>query len=240
MSLPVVTIDGPAGVGKSTIAGMVANELGIPYLNTGAMFRKLALELGEKGFDLNDAGLKTLAVRCVFSLDPLTSILTCNGEPIGDEIRGEAVAALASAYGKRASLRKVLAESQRRIAMETPLVAEGRDMGTAVFPDAGVKFFLDAAPKARAQRRWLQLKESGLEPDLESIELNILKRDEQDRTRSVAPLKPAENAIIIDTSSLTLPQVFEKVMNNIKKAPVFPKIMAAASCSGKYFPSGGF
>lgn len=212
MSLPVIAIDGPAGVGKSTIAKLVAAKFAVPCLNTGAMFRTLALKLGDAGLALNDDQLMEQGKLYNFTLDPVTSILYCNNNPVGNEIHGEKVAALASAYAARRPMRELLAHAQRQIARATPLVAEGRDMGTVVFPDAKVKFFLDATVQARAMRRFLELQAAGEKPDLKQLEQIISQRDEQDRNRSIAPLKPAADAIIIDTSNLTIDQVLAQVV----------------------------
>lgn len=218
--LPIITIDGPAGVGKSTLANLLANKLNIPSLNTGAMFRYLALQLGSKGLDLSDEELLAKENEFSFSLKKNgdASELYCNGKIIGNEIKNENVGALASAYGNKKGARQILLNAQRKLAEKTPLVTEGRDMGTVVFPDAACKFFLEATPKARAMRRWLEYAKSDNQDSLEEIERQIIKRDQQDRGRSIAPLKPAEDAVIIDTSDLTIPQVLGKMLAAINSA----------------------
>lgn len=216
-SLPIITIDGPAGVGKTTLATLLAEKLQIPYLDTGAMFRTLALELGENADQMDGAELLKRVGRLKFSLSGSgkETRLLCNGSELGDAIRNEKIGALASKLAKNPVIRNWLLLEQRDIANSTSLVCEGRDMGTVVFPNAENKFFLEADPLVRARRRFLQYQEKGQSADLKELENSIRQRDDQDRTRSIAPLKAAEDAIIIDTSSLEIPQLLDLMLSHI-------------------------
>jgi CMP/dCMP kinase len=199
----IVTLDGPAGVGKTSLARKVAQALGIAYLDTGAMFRVTALTLGEGAWDMPGPQLARRLAAMTFGLEGVgeNSVLYCDGMPVGDEVRTEQVGMWAS-----------------RVAMgaRTSLVAEGRDMGSVVFPKARHKFFLDADPRVRAERRADQLRAMGQSADLDTIEQSIRQRDDLDRNRTIAPLAPAPDAIIVDTSKLNLEQVFTAIMGEIR------------------------
>ena len=212
----VITLDGPAGVGKSTLARSLAGKLGLAFLDTGAMFRSVAHNLGAAALELSDGELRERLERLKFSLvKPAAGDsgweLACNGRVPGQEIRGERVGRLASKVAALGLVREFLKQSQQELGRRYSLVAEGRDMGSVVFPQACCKFFLDAAPSVRARRRWLQLQEQGVSgpelPALEEIEAQIRERDQQDRNRALAPLRPAADAVIVDTSGLGLEEV---------------------------------
>lgn len=215
----IVTIDGPAGVGKSTLAGMLAQKLGIPFLDTGAMFRSVALCLGEEGLALDLDYLTDRLSRLEYALSGSgpDSRLLCNGQALGPEIRGERIGSLASRFAAIPMVRAVLKIRQQEIGSRFSLVAEGRDMGTVVFPSADVKFFLEADPAVRARRRKNQLAEQGVESDLDELTSQIRQRDNQDRNRSVAPLRPAEDAMVIDTSNLTQDEVLNAMLEAIER-----------------------
>lgn len=205
MSGPVViTLDGPAGVGKSTLAKKLAGALSLPYLDTGAMFRTLALRLGNA--DPGAERLQNEIAGLQFGLAGTgeQTALLVNGRPVGPEIRGEEVGRLASRLAKRPEIRAALRDMQRDLGAASSLIAEGRDLGTVVFPGAAVKFFLEARPEIRAERRWRELQERGEPASLAGIAAAMAKRDEQDRTRAIAPLKPASDAILVDTSDLSV------------------------------------
>ncbi len=216
--LPVVTLDGPAGVGKTTLARRTAEVLGYPYLDTGAMFRIMALRLGEGADAVPESELRARCMAFSFRLEGAGSrtVLLCNDEPVGEEIRTEDVARLASRLAAVPAVREYLKEAQRILGETGPLVAEGRDMGTAVFPNARHKFFLDASPEVRALRRVRELEAAGEKADLEVVADMIRKRDERDRNRPVAPLCPAEDAMIIDTSFLDADAVLDRVLEAIR------------------------
>jgi len=214
----IVTIDGPAGVGKSTMAKQLARELSIPYLDTGAMFRTIAWKLGEGSWEWDEAKLESELAAFDFTLSGIgeESILALNANPIGDEIRTEEVGMWASNVATLPVIRTFLKTAQQSLGERFDLVAEGRDMGTVIFPDAPYKFFLDASVEERANRRFLQLECLGKPADLEILKEQIAKRDHQDRNRAVAPLKAADDATTIDTTEMNKDQVFEALAKGVR------------------------
>lgn len=215
----IVTVDGPAGVGKSTLAKKLAKALGIAYLDTGAMYRSLALRVGAGVADLSENQMHEEFAKYSYALQKEGEeyVLYCNGEKIGDEIRTEKASRLASIVAKLPEARKALQKFQREIGRKTALVAEGRDMGTVVFPDASVKFFLDARPEVRAKRRFDELALKGQHETYESILAGIAARDEQDRNRAVDPLAPHKDAVLVDTSDLDIDGVFRVLVETCRK-----------------------
>jgi cytidylate kinase len=214
----IVTLDGPAGVGKTTIARELADRLGIAYLDTGAMFRSVALFLGEGCWEQPVDQLVPELNRLDFDLEGTgkCSELLLNGMPLVPEIRKEEVGLWASHMGRIPVVRDFLRRNQQAIGRTTSLVAEGRDMGSVIFPNARHKFFMDASIDVRAKRRHAQLKALGMDEDLERIRGQIRIRDDQDRNRVVAPLKPALDAVIIDTSALDADRVLQKIVEHIR------------------------
>lgn len=218
MAKLIVTIDGPAGVGKSTMAKQLARHLSIPYLDTGAMFRAVAWKLGENSWEWDEPRLEAELNSFDFTLSGVgeDSILSLNGTPIGNEIRTEQVGMWASNVATLPVVRTFLKAAQQSLGARFSLVAEGRDMGTVIFPDAPHKFFLDASVDERANRRFLQLQEMGKPADLEELKEQIAKRDHQDRNRAVAPLKAADDATVIDTTELDKQQVFDALSEGVE------------------------
>lgn len=231
--MSIVTLDGPAGVGKSTLAKAVAAALGWAYLDTGAMFRTLALRLGPGVEKLPKAELFARCMGFSFELSGSggDTKLLCNGVAPGAEIRSEQVAQQASRLAALTTVRDYLKEAQRILGEAAPLVAEGRDMGTEVFPGALHKFFLDATPEVRAERRCLELKARGENADVEAVAALIRQRDDMDRTRIVAPLRPAPDAEIIDTSGKNVEEVLAEILAAIRAREAEPDSVRAARFS---------
>lgn len=206
----VVAIDGPAGAGKSSCARRVATELGFSFLDTGAMYRAATWNAVHRGIDLDDAEALAEATRQMeLVLDETADgvRVTVDGHDVSQAIRTPEITRIIYKLDQRPAVREHLVELQRRFALRGPIVAEGRDMGTVVFPAARCKVFLDASVDERATRRMRQLEEKGMPGDFETIRREIAERDEMTRTRAVAPLRPAEDAVIVDSTGLTLDEV---------------------------------
>ena len=214
-SIPVITIDGPGGSGKGTIAGLLAKRLGWNLLDSGALYRLLAFAARNHGVDLtNEATLTRLAahldVQFVAGQNNEQQIIL-EGEDVTRAIRSEEVGAGASQVAALPAVRAALLERQRAFREAPGLVADGRDMGTVVFADAGLKIFLTASSQERAERRHKQLLQKGEPANLSSLLDEIVARDERDMNRSVAPLKPADDAVLIDSTSMNIEEVLERV-----------------------------
>lgn len=214
-----VAIDGPAGAGKSTIAKMVAKKLGFIYVDTGAMFRAIALYLlrnniKEEETEKISSSVEEIQVTIAYENGEQQVIL--NNENVSSFIRTEEVGKMASVAAKNKDVRQKLLELQRSLAQTENVIMDGRDIGTHVLPNAEVKIYLTASSKERARRRHLELTEKGISCDIDTIEKDIIARDEQDMNRAIAPLKKAEDAILLDSSDMTIEEVVEKIMNIIK------------------------
>lgn len=215
----VIAIDGPSGSGKSTIAKELASALGVLYIDTGAMFRALAYVADEKKIELSEGSnlksfLDSLKIEYGVNEDILIRI---NDQNLSDKIREHHVSKLASVISQLPSVRKYLLDFQRSLALDKICVMEGRDIGTVVFPDSFCKFFITASVGIRADRRLKQLRENGDQSlTLAQIAEDVRKRDETDMNRSVAPLKKAEDAMMLDTSAMNMADVINVLSNEVK------------------------
>jgi len=214
-SAPVLTIDGPSGAGKGTVSRLVAGRLGWHYLDSGALYRAVGVAASWADLDLSDPAA---LVRCAFDTAiefrdaPEGLRVLVNGADATAELRLETTGAVASAIAAIPEVRSALKDRQRAFRREPGLVADGRDMGTVIFPDAPVKVFLTASAEERARRRHNQLKEKGVSVTFDGLLREILARDARDAQRAVAPLKPAEDAVSIDTTGLSIDEVVGQVL----------------------------
>ncbi|QJR79351.1 (d)CMP kinase [Alteromonas pelagimontana] len=216
--IPVVTVDGPSGAGKGTLSSLLAEKLKWHFLDSGAIYRVLAVATLHHDLPNDDEeSIVPLAtgLDVSFETDGDKPRIILEGEDVTDDIRTEQVGSVASKVAALPRVREALLRRQRAFQQSPGLVADGRDMGTVVFPDAIIKIFLTASAEARAQRRYGQLKAKGMDVNIARLLTDIKARDERDTHRSVAPLIPAEDAIIIDSTSLDIEQVFEKAMEVI-------------------------
>ncbi len=217
IAAPVLTVDGPSGSGKGTISRMVAARLGWHFLDSGALYRLLALAAQAHGVALDDAAAladlaRSLEVTFVGGDAESEPAVLLDGREVTDTIRSESAGNNASRVAVLPAVREALLQRQREFCHPPGLVADGRDMGTVVFPDAQAKVFLEASPEERAKRRHKQLKEKGMDASLARLVEEIAERDARDRARGVAPLRPAEDAVVVDTTSLGIEAVVERVM----------------------------
>ncbi len=216
----IITIDGPAGSGKSTAARKLAEALGVAYLDTGATYRAVTLKAMRRGADLQDAdALAEVARQADISLRPLPSStdVTLDGQDVSKEIRSEEVSVNSYYIAHCPQVRSVLVDLQRRIGRRLgDFVAEGRDQGSVVFPHADMKFYLDATPEVRARRRYDEMRDAGERVEYRHVLDNLLTRDGHDRSRAVAPLVRPHGAIEIDTTDKSIQQVTDELLEHVK------------------------
>jgi cytidylate kinase len=217
--IPVVTIDGPSGSGKGTVSQLLARELGWHFLDSGALYRVLGVAAERAGLsDQEPAALARLAVALELAFEGERVLLA--GTDVSTVIRTETAGNRASRLAALPAVRSALLERQRAFARPPGLVADGRDMGTVVFPAAPLKVFLTASPEERARRRYNQLKEKGLDGSLTDLAAEIRERDERDRSRSAAPLRAAAGALEVDSTGMTIPEVLARVLAEVRR--IFP------------------
>jgi len=215
VSIPVITIDGPSGVGKGTVARAVARRLGWQFLDSGSLYRILALAAQKAGIAGSDAAAVAALVpglNIMFELqDSENERIVVDGEELSGRVRAETTGALASVIAVHPQVRAALLERQRAFRQPPGLVADGRDMGTVVFPEAGLKIFLVASADERARRRLNQLRKAGIAANIAALREEIRERDVRDRSRTVSPLKAADDAVTIDTTELSIERVLARV-----------------------------
>ncbi|AFL72371.1 (d)CMP kinase [Thiocystis violascens] len=220
--IPVITIDGPSGTGKGTIAARLAERLGWHTLDSGALYRVLGLAAERRGLALDDPdALATLAASLPLAF--ADDRLLLDGDDVTETIRTEQAGMSASRVAVHPPVRAALMDWQRQRAQPPGLVADGRDMGTVVFPRAPLKIFLDASPEVRANRRYKQLIEKGLDANLSRLIEDIRERDTADRARLAAPLCAAEDAVMVDSTALSINEVLDRVLEEVRR--VFPELV---------------
>lgn len=211
----IITIDGPSGAGKSTVARMLARTLDYAYLDTGAMYRGVAVAYRRAG-EVSDLGVFLSGLELTFKFHGETRVYL-EGRDISEEIREPAVSLLASRLSQQREVRDYLTARQRQIGAAGGIVVEGRDAGSVVFPQAHFKFYLDATPGERARRRHLELLQRGMEKPVEEVREEMEKRDRDDSTREIAPLSVPEGAIRVDTTGIGLPEVIDILVGHVRR-----------------------
>ena len=214
-----IAIDGPAGAGKSTIAKQVARRENLIYIDTGAMYRAMSLLMLQNGIPLNDAekiGQECSRAQIDIAYENGEQAVFLNGENVDAFLREERVGNAASAVSAVPRVRERLVQLQRELAESADVVMDGRDIGTVVLPDADLKIFLTASSRVRAERRYRELQEKGIEADLKTIQRDIEERDHRDMTRETSPLSQAEDAVVIDSSMMTVDEVIQNILDLIQ------------------------
>jgi len=218
---PVIAIDGPSASGKGTVAQAVARALGFHYLNSGALYRTVAFAALEIGADLeNELTIKDIALNLIAKFEGESVELA--GRDVTELLRAEAVSLAASRIASLGPVREALLDRQRAFRRPPGLVADGRDMGTVVFPDAGLKIFLTASAEERAQRRYKQLIDKGMGATMGALLQDIRERDERDSSRAAAPLRKSADAVLLDTTRMSIEKVVDQVLALYKQAPMAP------------------
>jgi len=215
-----IVIDGPSGAGKSTAAKGLARRLGYVYIDTGAMYRAVALEAKEKGrsFEDEEALYRWVSsLRITFSEKEGGTHIYCNGDDVTQKIRSPEMSLLASEISKRRGVREALVEMQRKMGKGGGVVLEGRDTGTVVFPNADVKFYLDARPEERAKRRYDELLKKGMKVQFDETLEEVIRRDENDMNRTLSPLRKAENAVLIDSTRRSAEEVIGEMVRIVQE-----------------------
>lgn len=215
-----IAIDGPAGAGKSTISKTLAQQLGYMYIDTGALYRTVGLHVCRKGIGLKETekmpgALSDMQVELKY-VDGQQHVML-GGEDVSDLIRTPEMSMYASAVSAVPQVREALLDMQRQLAQKYNVIMDGRDIGTVVLPQAQIKIFLTATPEDRAQRRYLELKKKDSNTQFEDVLADLIKRDHDDSTRAIAPLRPAEDAIMVDTTGCTLEQAVQKMLSVVKE-----------------------
>ncbi len=215
----VVAIDGPAGAGKSTIAKLAAERLGYAYIDTGAMYRSVAWRFLQTGQPFDEAFISQLANTMVIQFRPEARVnrVFVDGQEVTDAIRSAEVTANVSRVAAIGAVREAMVEQQRRMGDAGGVLMDGRDIGTVVFPNAQLKIFLTASVEERAQRRYKELLAKGEQVDLVQLQQDIADRDKQDSERAIAPLRQAEDALLLDTSHMNIEQVTEKILQLVEE-----------------------
>ena len=215
----VVAIDGPAGAGKSTIAKLVAEKLGYAYIDTGAMYRSVALKFLQTGKDFNEAFISQLAQTMIIEFKPEASVnrVFVDGVEVTDAIRSAEVTANVSRVAAIGDVREAMVAQQRRMGESGGVLMDGRDIGTVVFPNAQLKIFLTASVEERALRRYKELVAKGQDVDLAQLKKDIASRDKQDSERAISPLRQAEDALLLDTSDMNIEQVTAKILQLVEE-----------------------
>jgi cytidylate kinase len=213
----VIAIDGPAGAGKSSLARRLASRLGFTYIDSGAMYRAVALWAVRQHLDTADMHrMEQLARAASIELPPASPRVLLNGEDVTEAIRAAEIGRLASVVGAIPGVRRALVDKQRAVGASTSVIMEGRDIGTVVFPDADVKIFLDADPQVRIERRLLDFRQQGEATPPETIAAQIRERDQRDRTRAEAPLTQAPDAVYVDSTGRSLDELEEHILKLVR------------------------
>ena len=216
--VPIVTVDGPSGSGKGTLSSALGNSLGWAVLDSGSLYRAIALETWRKKIEFQEAEeFEISELINSLNIELKSEKVLLNGEDISEDIRTEEIGAKASKIASDPKLRRSILDFQRSFICSPGLVADGRDMGTVVFPEAQLKIFLTASASVRGERRFIQLKNKGLSVSLPALIRQIRERDFQDENRQTAPLKAAQEAVILDSSECTIEEVFDQAMVEVRK-----------------------